>query len=271
MCMTDLMVQERQAEILRRLKQDGRVVAASLAAEFRISEDTIRRDLRDMANAGLCERVYGGALPVSRGVTTLSQRMGVASERKKALAAMATTLIPQRCTVYFDAGSTNLAIAEALHEDRVVTAATNSPAISLVLAEKPLVEVILIGGSLDRIVGGVVGAQAIEAMSAIRPDICFVGTCGIDAEGGLSAFRLEDAAFKRFVCGRSRKVIVAATREKFDAAAPYAVAAAGQYHCLVTEPGVDPDRFAPLREAGCEIIEAGLSEGRKTGRDQNND
>jgi DeoR/GlpR family transcriptional regulator of sugar metabolism len=269
--MTDLMVQERQAEILRLLKQDGRVLSASLAAEFRISEDTIRRDLRDMANAGLCERVYGGALPVSRGATTLSQRMGMASERKKTLAATASTLIPPRCTVYFDAGSTNLAIAEAVHEDLVVTAVTNSPAIALVLTEKPLVEVILIGGSLDRVVGGAVGARAIEAMSVIRPDICFVGTCGIDVDGGLSAFRLEDAAFKQYIAARSRRVIVAATREKFDAAAPYAVAAAGQYHCLVTEPGVDPHRLAPLREAGCEIIEAGLQEGRKTGRDQNND
>lgn len=269
--MTDLMVQERQAEILRRLKQDGRVLAASLAAEFGISEDTIRRDLRDMANAGLCERVYGGALPISRGATTLTQRIGVASERKKALAVTASGLVPQRCTVFFDAGSTNLAIAEALHEDLVVTAVTNSPAIALVLAEKPLVEVILIGGSLDRVVGGVVGARAIEAMSIIRPDICFVGTCGIDADGGLSAFRLEDAAFKQFVCGRSRRVVVVATRDKFDAAAPYAVAAAGQYHCLVTEPGVAPHRLAPFRDAGCEIIEAGLSEGRKTGRDQNND
>jgi DeoR/GlpR family transcriptional regulator of sugar metabolism len=269
--MTDLMVQERQAEILRRLKQDGRVLATSLAAEFRISEDTIRRDLRDMANAGLCERVYGGALPVSRGSTTLTQRIAVASDRKKALAVAATPFIPQGSTVYFDAGSTNLAIAEALHEDQVATAVTNSPAIALCLSERPLVEVILIGGSFDRVVGGAVGARAIEAMSAIRPDICFVGTCGIDADGSLSAFRLEDAAFKQFVAARSRRVIVAATREKFTVVAPYAVAAAGQYHCLITEPGVDPHRLALLREAGCEIIEAGVTEGRKTGRDQDND
>lgn len=256
--MTDLMVQERQVEILRRLRQDGRVVAATLASLFGVSEDTIRRDLRDMATAGLCERVYGGALAIGPGRTTLKHRIGVAAERKKALAVAAVSLIPAQCLVYFDAGSTNLAIAEALPEDLAVAAATNSPAIALALQEKPLVEVILIGGSLDRVAGGSVGARAIEAMAQIRPDLCFIGTCGIDPDGALSAFGLEDAAFKQFVAARSRKVAVAATREKFEVSAPYAVAAADQYHCLLTEPDVDPVRLRPVRDAGCEIILAGM-------------
>ncbi|TRL37046.1 DeoR/GlpR family DNA-binding transcription regulator [Rhizobium straminoryzae] len=256
--MTDLMVQERQVEILRRLRQDGRVVAATLASLFGVSEDTIRRDLRDMATAGLCERVYGGALAIGPGRTTLKHRIGVAAERKKALAVAAVSLVPAQCLVYFDAGSTNLAIAEALPEDLAVAAATNSPAIALALQEKPLAEVILIGGSLDRVAGGSVGARAIEAMAQIRPDLCFIGTCGIDPDGALSAFGLEDAAFKQFVAARSRKVAVAATREKFEVSAPYAVAAADQYHCLLTEPDVDPVRLRPVRDAGCEIILAGM-------------
>lgn len=254
--MTELMVQERQAEILRRLKQEGRVVAATLAGDFGVSEDTIRRDLRDMAQAGLCERVYGGALPLARAGSTLTQRMAVAAERKKALAEQACRLITAHATLFFDAGSTNLAIAEALPETLAVTAVTNSPAIALSLAEKPLVDVVLIGGSLDRVVGGVVGARACAFMSAIRPDIAFIGACGIDRDGGLCALRFEDAAFKHAVASCSRKVVVAATREKFDVAGPYPVAPAAQYHTLITEPGVDPLRLAVLREAGCTVIVA---------------
>ena len=62
---TDLLLHERKNLILSRLKSDGRVIAAAIAQELSISEDTIRRDLREMASAGLCKRVYGGALPAS--------------------------------------------------------------------------------------------------------------------------------------------------------------------------------------------------------------
>ena len=63
--MQDFLLRERQGVISERLRLNGRVLAAELALEFGVSEDTVRRDLREMAAAGLCERVYGGALPVS--------------------------------------------------------------------------------------------------------------------------------------------------------------------------------------------------------------
>jgi DeoR/GlpR family transcriptional regulator of sugar metabolism len=255
--MSELMLAERQQRISDRLARDGRVLAAVLATEFGVSEDTIRRDLRDMAAAGLCERVYGGALPVTRGTTSLRQRMGVAMERKRLLAAAALAVIPARAVVFFDAGSTNLAIAEALPDDRPLTAITNAPAIAVTLLEKPGIDTILIGGTLDRLAGGAVGARAIEAVAAMTFDLCLIGTCGLDAAGGLSAFGFEDAAFKQFAMRRSTRTIVAATTEKFSVAAPYAVANAAQYQCLVVEADADPARLQSIRDQGCEIIVAG--------------
>jgi DeoR/GlpR family transcriptional regulator of sugar metabolism len=255
--MTELMLPERQSRIRQRLAQDGRVLAASLALEFSVSEDTIRRDLREMAAAGLCERVYGGALPVGLANTSLRQRMSVAMERKRALAEVCIRQIMPRTVVFFDAGSTHLAIAEALPDDLALTAVTNAPAIAMALAEKPEVETILIGGLMDRVAGGAVGARAIEALSGMRFDLCLIGTCGIDAQGGLSAFGYEDAALKQFAITRSSRVLVAATTEKFSVSAPYAVARAAQYHCLVVEEDADPVRLQIIREEGCEIIVAG--------------
>ena len=82
----EMLPQERQQWILDRLRQRGRVVALELAAEFAVSEDSVRRDLRELAALGLCKRVYGGALPLSAAVAPLKQRRQEHAGRKLALA-----------------------------------------------------------------------------------------------------------------------------------------------------------------------------------------
>src|SRR6478609_6037690 len=99
--MQEFLLRERQSVISDRLRTDGRVLAAALAVEFGVSEDTVRRDLREMAAAGLCERVYGGALPLSPAGGSLKQRMAFAVDRKQALARAAVAEIVAGSTVFF--------------------------------------------------------------------------------------------------------------------------------------------------------------------------
>jgi DeoR/GlpR family transcriptional regulator of sugar metabolism len=253
----ELLLQERQSVILRKLHSDGRVLAADLAVEFRVSEDTVRRDLREMAAAGLCERVYGGALPVAPAGGSLGHRAGIARDRKQALAVAAVSQIVPGSTVFFDAGSTNLAIATALPMDLTLTAATNAPAIAAALIEKPAVNVILIGGLIDRQVSGALGAKAMRDMESLSPDLCILGACGIDLTAGVTAFGFEDAEFKRFAASRSKKVLVAATSDKFGTAAPHSVLPVAQCECLVVEQDADPAMLARYRDSGCRTIVAG--------------
>ncbi|MEO2038692.1 MAG: DeoR family transcriptional regulator, partial [Martelella sp.] len=112
--MNDYLIRERQDIILGRLKASGRVLAADLAAEFKVSEDTIRRDLRDLAARGLCERVYGGALPIAPARGTLGHRKGRDAGEKEMLGRMLAAQIEDGMTVFFDASSTNIAAARAL-------------------------------------------------------------------------------------------------------------------------------------------------------------
>ncbi len=168
---------------------------------------------------------------------------------------MAETILP-RSVVFFDAGSTNLAIAEALPEALSLTAVTNSPAIAQCLMEKPEVETILIGGTVNRMVGGTVGAQAIMALQDMAPDLCLIGTCGLGEGGELSVYDQEDAAFKRTAVRRSRQVAVAVTAEKNWPECPFTIARAGQYHRLVVEAHIEPSRLSAIRESGCEIVTA---------------
>ncbi|MDQ0560677.1 DeoR/GlpR family transcriptional regulator of sugar metabolism [Rhizobium mesoamericanum] len=253
----ELLLQERQSVILRKLKSDGRVLAADLAVEFGVSEDTVRRDLREMAAAGLCERVYGGALPLSPAGGSLTHRTSIAPDRKQALAVAAVSEIVPGSVVFFDAGSTNLAIAMALPMDLSLTAATNAPAIAGALIEKPAVNVILIGGLIDRQVGGALGAKALRDMESLSPDLCILGACGIDLTAGVTTFGFEDAEFKRFAASRSKKILVAATSDKFGTAAPHSVLPVAQCGCLVVERDADPAMLAHYRDGGCRTIVAG--------------
>jgi DeoR/GlpR family transcriptional regulator of sugar metabolism len=256
MNMNELLLQERQSAISRKLQTHGRVLAAELAAEFGVSEDTVRRDLREMAAAGLCERVYGGALPISPAGGSLNHRAGVARDRKQSLAAAALSQIVPGSTVFFDAGSTNLAIATALPIDMTLTAVTNAPAIAAALIEKAAVQVILIGGLIDRQVGGAIGAKAMRDMESLSPDLCILGACGVDLTAGVTVFGFEDAEFKRFAALRSRHVLVAATSDKFGTAAPHGVVAASQCQCLVVERDADEAMLTQYRDLGCKTIVA---------------
>lgn len=254
---TDLLLRERKFLIQERLKTDGRVLAADLAREFRVSEDTIRRDLREMAAAGLCERVYGGALPLAPMAGSLSQRASLAPERKAALARAAVGFIREGMTVFLDAGSANLAIAEAIEPDLPVTIVTNTPLIAAALMDRAGVELILVGGSLDRAVGAAVGARAQRDAELLRPDLCVLGACGADPEAGLTAFHFEDAAFKRLIASRSRSVLAAITSDKLGTAAPHAVIGIEAVTTLVLEADAPEAAIAALGARGADVILAG--------------
>lgn len=134
---TECLPQERQHAIVELLTTQGRVVASDLARQFNTSEDTIRRDLRELAAArDYCQRVYGGALPVSPASGSLAERKTQHPERKQALAECLIQFITPEQVVFIDAGSTNLAIAQALPAELKLTVVTNAPAIAAVLAER---------------------------------------------------------------------------------------------------------------------------------------
>ena len=122
--------EERVAAIRARLDQDGRVVAAELARALGATEDTIRRDLRELAARGLCRRVYGGPLPASLASGGLSERAGRGAEAKAALAREAARLVEPGQLAFLDSGSTNLSLAGALPAKAGLTVAANSPSIA---------------------------------------------------------------------------------------------------------------------------------------------
>ncbi|KZC18660.1 MULTISPECIES: DeoR/GlpR family DNA-binding transcription regulator [Rhodanobacter] len=252
----ELLPQERQHEILQRLRSRGRVVAAELAAELAASEDSIRRDLRELAAQGLCRRVYGGALPLSAAVAPLQQRRSEQVGRKLALARKAVSLVREGQVLLIDAGSTNAAIAAALPERMNLTVITNAPDIALALIEREGFEILLLGGRIDPRIGGAVGAQTLQELQRVRADLCFPGACAIDADSGLWGFDSEESLQKRAMIEASGETVVVATSDKLGTVATHRIAPIAEVQYLVVEHAVGRPVRAAFSARGVSVHRA---------------
>jgi DeoR/GlpR family transcriptional regulator of sugar metabolism len=248
--------EERRRFLLAKLRADGRLVAAALARELETSEDTIRRDLRELATAGLVQRVHGGALPPSPALEPFVVRRHQASDAKEALAAAAARLPRDRQVVLIDGGTTNLAVARLLPPGLRLTVVTPSPPVALALADHPGAEVILLGGRLDKAGQAVTGAGAVDAVRAVRADLCFLGVCGVDPEVGITATGYDEAELKRAMLQAAAQVVAVATADKLGTAAPFVVGPAEALAGLVTERSVPEALLAAFIACGVAVTRA---------------
>ncbi len=246
---------ERQERIWERLRLQSRVIAADLAVEFRVSEDSIRRDLRELAARGLCKRVYGGALLMTH-AAPIEERRGKHVERKRALAAAAASLVSPGQILFIDAGSTNSAIAAALPEDHDLTVVTNAPDVALAVIGRPGFEVLTIGGRIDPKIAGAIGSMALRQIQGIRADLCFPGVCAADPQTGLWTFDPEEVVLKRTMIEASGETALVAMREKLIAAATHHTVAASSITYLVVERGTEPAIVEAWRAIGTSVYVA---------------
>jgi DeoR/GlpR family transcriptional regulator of sugar metabolism len=247
---------ERQRRILALLSAAGRVVATDLQGELGVSAYTIRRDLDELAEAGRLQRVHGGALAVARSpvATTYAGRgaQSVAGKREVARAA-ASLLVPGQVAI-LDGGSTALALAEALPPGFTGTFVTHSPPAAVALAAHEGVEVVVVGGTLERRAMVTVGAQTIKTYDSITADVLFLGVWSLHAEHGLSEGYAEEAEVRRVLLGRADRVVGLATADKLGTVAPFGYGPAAALTHLATERGVDDAVVAPFAQLGVQVV-----------------
>lgn len=251
-----MLTTQRKQMILDLLKRNGQVVAKTLSQELGLSEDTIRRDLRELAAEGLLQRVHGGALPASPAVVDLQGRQEIEPEAKNALGRAAARLIQPGQVVIIDGGTTHVQLVRHLPPDLKATFITHSPTIATELGQHTTAEVVLLGGRLFRHSMVAVGAATIEAISQIRADLFFMGVTGIHAEEGLSTGDLEEAHVKRAFCRRAAETIVLADARKLGVASPYVIAEIGELSGLVIEKTVPDEQVFPFEKLGITLHRA---------------
>jgi DeoR/GlpR family transcriptional regulator of sugar metabolism len=251
-----MLAAERRDFLLARLHTDGKLVAKEIAAELGVAEDSIRRDLRELAAAGLCQRVYGGALPVSPAVADYATRTTVATSSKDRVAAAAAALIRPGSTVLLDGGTTALAVAAALPADLHATVVTHSPTVAAALVAHPAVDVYVLGGRLFKHSAVTCGAAAAEAAQRISADLFLLGVTGVHHEAGLTTGDADEAAMKRTLAGRAADTYVLASSEKIGAASPFTVLTPDAVSGVITDAPPDHPVLRSLRTAGVAIIPA---------------
>ncbi|MDZ5661433.1 DeoR/GlpR family DNA-binding transcription regulator [Nocardioides sp. S-58] len=251
-----MLVAQRRDFLLARLRDEGRVVAKEVAAELGVTEDAVRRDLRELAAAGLCQRVYGGALPVSPALGDYAARGSVATDSKRRVAAAAVALVPSGSTVLLDGGTTALEVARALPADLAVTVVTHSVTVAAALVEHPTAEVVVLGGRLFKHSAVTSGAAAAESAAAVSADLFFLGVTGVHPEAGLTTGDADEAAMKRLLADRAAETYVLASVEKIGAASPFGVLALDRVAGVITDAPADSRTVRELVALGVPVVDA---------------
>ncbi|OQP88135.1 DeoR family transcriptional regulator [Rhizobium rhizosphaerae] len=250
-----MLTEQRKSLIMDRLRRDGQVVAKTVAEELGLSEDTIRRDLRELAAEGQLRRVHGGAMPLAPELPDFAARRTVSPSVKRALGRAAAALVRPGQLIFLDGGTSTAEIAKALPRDFSFTIATHSPTIAAELEAHPTAEVILIGGRLYKHSMVAVGAAASSQILLIRPDLFFLGATALHPIHGLSTGDLEEAAIKRLIASRAAETFLLATEDKLDHVSPCTIMPISDISGIFVQSGLAPDRLAPYRALGVRIIE----------------
>ena len=183
-----MLTAQRKQFLTDKLRHDGRLVAREIAHVLNVSEDTIRRDLREMAREGLLQRVHGGALPRPKDTgKDFFTRVGETNDAKRQLAQLAAQRVEDGQIVLFDSGSTTLQIAQSLPRAIRLTVVTTSPMIAIALADHPNVTVILAGGQLNPATLSTGGHEAVRLIQSIKADLLFTGVCALHPQDGQCA------------------------------------------------------------------------------------
>ena len=247
---------QRKQYLLDLLRKTGQIVAKTVSQELGLSEDTIRRDLRELASEGRLQRVHGGALPASPAVGDFAARQQLAPDGKACIGRAAAGLVRAGQVVILDGGTSTLQLARHLPLDLQATVVTHSPTIAVALVEHPSIEVVLIGGKLFKHSVVAVGAAAIEAIARIRADICFIGVTGIHPKAGLSTGDLEESHVKRALIASAAETYVLVSAEKLNAASPYVIVPTTEVAGIIVEPGIAAESLKPYERAGLTVIRA---------------
>jgi len=244
----------RQSEILDRARTEGRVMVETLADAFGVTVQTIRRDLSDLCDARLLDRIHGGAVLPS-GVTNIGyeDRRRLNAEAKDAIARACAAEIPNGASLFLNIGTTTEAVARALQGHSGLMVVTNNMNAAQILAGNPSCEVVLTGGALRRSDGGLVGDLAVQTIRAFKVDVAVIGASALDEEGDLLDFDIQEVRVSHAILQQARQAILVADQGKLTRAAPVRIGALADLDLWVTDGDPPAGLRALCAEAGTEI------------------
>lgn len=248
-----MLKKERQAYIIQQINVHNKVLSSDLSSQLDVSEDTVRRDLQELAEEGKLIKVHGGALSKSFHFTLESNTIYLQPE-KKSIAYKAIQLIQDGMMVLLSGGTTIRELVKSLPPDLNATFITVSVPIALELLEHPTSEVIFIGNKLLKNAQMSVGAEVIQRLSQIKADLCFLGTNSIDANFGITDLEWEIIEVKRAMIKCANKTVSLAISEKLNTIQRLQVCRPEEINTLITELEPDDPILAPFRAKNIQVL-----------------
>lgn len=255
--------EERRRQIASRTAMEGRVNVTELAQHFKVTAETIRRDLSVLDREGIVHRVHGGAVASQIFQTTeltLDTRLRSAPGAKSAIARAATRYLPQPGgSAFLDAGSTVDALAELIAQvrgPRDLSIVSNSLPICLALANNKMDNIQLLGGSVRAITQAVVGDTALRTLALMRADVAFIGTNALTIDHGLSTADAQEAAIKSTFITNAHKVVVLCDSSKLGNDYLVSFGTIRELDVVITDSGASEHYLDQLRAHDVEVVVA---------------
>ncbi|MFN4006418.1 MAG: DeoR/GlpR family DNA-binding transcription regulator [Chitinophagaceae bacterium] len=248
-----MLKKERQAFIIQQINIHNKVLSADLCQHLNVSEDTIRRDLQELAEEGKLIKVHGGALSSSFHFTLQNNNI-YSLPQKQVIAQKALSLIKDGMIVLLSGGTTIRELIKSLPQNLNATFITISIPAALELLEHPTSEVIFIGNKLSKSAQIAVGAEVVEKLKSIKADICFIGTNSIDAKEGITDMEWEIIEVKKAMIAASQQVISLAISEKLNSVQKLKVCEPSAINYLITELNPNDQSLQAYKKAGITVL-----------------
>lgn len=249
-----MLKKERQSYILQQINLHNKVLSSTLSVDIQVSEDTIRRDLLELAEEGKLIKVHGGALSRSFSQVHIPSNGVYSQQHKMKIAQKAIGLIDNGMFVLTGGGTTIVEMARLLPPQLKATFISGSIAAILEYMDHPNIEVILIGDKISKSSKITVGSEAIAKIRQIKADICFLGTNAIDLQHGITDNDWEVVQLKKAMIEASRKVVCLSIAEKINTYQPIQISTLDKIDILITELDANNPLLKPYADVGIQVL-----------------
>ncbi len=245
----------RQSEILALLETEGAISISDLAERFDVSDETVRRDVRQLEALGYVQKVHGGVrLPENIFESPWRQRQNEQSAAKQAIGRACAALIPDGARLTIESSTTAFWVARALRSQRNLSVITNGVEIARELCGRNNNRIYLSGGEMSDVTLSTLGPVAISYLRQFTPDVAIIGASGLHADTGLCDFQMQEAEIARAILETATRVIVIADATKFDRRALVHVCDLTRIDILITDEAPSGPLASAL--AGTDVIVA---------------
>ncbi len=247
--------EQRQQRIVELVSRQGFLTIEALARNFGVTVQTIRRDVNTLATEGRLSRYRGGAgLASSIENMEYDRRQVVNLDAKRRIANNVATDVPDNASLFINIGTTTEQAARALLAHRNLQVITNNLNVARILSENPNFSIVMAGGKLRNRDGAVTGQPTVRMLEQYQVDIGIIGISGIDKDGGLFDFDLEEVLCAQTIIRNSRRVFLLADHSKFGRPALVRVGNIRDITALYTD-APPPEPIAAIMENAGVILE----------------